>query len=378
MKANILSPQLEISPRSALGGTVTDREILYRLADRGHNITILLPEGQEYKEHPMIKVKTIPRNFMLKRSYTANLFFLKYILKTIKEERIDILRVHSPYSIGMGVSLLKLFKQLPPVWFSFLHLHKRLDWYLLDKVLPHFADGVTALSNDTLSDLKMRFKWIDKKINRVTPLGIDANIFYRVPNPDLKELEDKTDIDLSKPLVLFVGRLTKEKGVNLLLDSWRMVSQRHNDVQLLIIGRGALQKSVREFCQSNKRVYHLSYVSQNRLRNYYSAASIFVLPTFKEGFGMVVGEAMACQVPVVVTKALGVRDLVLDGKTGFLVNIGDSAQLSQKVLCLLDDNALSIKMGKAAAERVKDHFSWEKAIDRSEEFINEVLTRAKR
>lgn len=373
MKASILSPQLEISQDSHLGGTVTDREVLYRLADRSYRIIVLLPEGEKYKPHPMIRVKYIPRNIMLKKSYKANFFFLKDILKVIKEEKIDILRVHSPYSIGIGISILKMFNSLPPIWFSFLHMHRRLDWRLLDAILPHFADGITALSDDTLSDLRARFRWVDKKITKVTPLGIDTNIFYRISRPELKELPDTNGIDPTRPLVLFVGRLVKEKGIKFLLDSWKIISARHRGAQLLIIGKGELEDRVRRFCKRNENTHYLDYVPQHRLPNYYSAADVFAFPTFKEGFGMATGEAMACQTPVVITNISGVRNLVVDGVTGFLVAPSDKTTFSQRIIYLIEHKDITTKMGKAARERIKSLFSWEKAIDCVEEFIDEIL-----
>ncbi|MBN1793576.1 MAG: glycosyltransferase family 4 protein [Candidatus Omnitrophica bacterium] len=369
----ICSPQLSIAHDAHLGGAVTDREFLCHLAKRGYHIKVLLPEGESYKSADNVEIIFLKRNMLLDHSYTANFFFLKTLDRVLSEGRVDILRVHSPYSIGIGASLLKTFRrEMPPLWFSFLHLEKRWDWHILDKTLPFFADGITALSEDTMGDLRRRFPYLDKKITRVTPLGIDTDVFFRIENPVLHELNG---IDTAKPIVLFVGSLIKRKGVDLLLESWPKIKTICPDAQLVIVGQGPSEFMITEYLDRYPDMYHVRFLTQERLVHYYSTASVFAFPSRKEGFGMVVGEAMSCGVPVVAFRTHGVQRLVEDGRSGYMVDPEDVDVFAEKVGHLIRHPEDAIQMGNRARRRIAKEFSWDVTILEVEQFMTQLLAR---
>lgn len=218
----ILAPQIGISPDSCLGGTITDWAFLYGLADRGHDIEILLPEGEKADSHPNVHVTFLPRNFLLRRSYAINFYFLPWMRKILKEKGAQIVRIHSPYSLGITAPLLKTFgSQRPLLWYSFLHLEARRDWALLDRFLPRFADGITCISEDTRRELGMRCPDLHRKVTKVTPLGVDTTLFK-------KRLKDSGtngtfSFQEDQPTVLFVGNLVPRKGIRELLQTWERV-----------------------------------------------------------------------------------------------------------------------------------------------------------
>ncbi|HAE40206.1 MAG TPA: glycosyltransferase family 1 protein, partial [Candidatus Riflebacteria bacterium] len=92
-------------------------------------------------------------------------------------------------------------------------------------------------------------------------------------------------------------------------------------------------------------------------QKYMAAADIFCLPSYREGFGQVVIEAAACEVPTVATRIYGIIDAVVENETGLLVSCGDSDLLAESLLKLIDDPELRIQLGKAARKRVVEHFS---------------------
>ena len=163
------------------------------------------------------------------------------------------------------------------------------------------------------------------------------------------------------PLVLFVGRLSEEKGVGVLLDAAALWEKRGTRASLVIIGRGpekaALEDRVRRLDLT--RVTFLDYVDNAELYRYYHVADVLAVPSvttrvFKEPWGLVVNEAMNQGCPVVASDAVGAAmgGLLDDGTTGFVVDEGNASALSVAVEKVLEDNALRERMRVAARARI--------------------------
>lgn len=367
LSMRILAPQIGISLKTCLGGAVTDRAFLYGLADRGHEIDLLLPEGEEADPHPNVRVTVLPRNALFQTSYFMNFYFLPSMKRILQEREIPIVRIHSPYSLGITAPLLRFFgPRKPLLWYSFLHLEARRDWALLDRWLPRFADGITCISEDTRQELQERCRLLQGKVTRVTPLGVDTSLFKRKEIPGAKD----------PPTVLFVGSLVPRKGVSELLQAWEKVEREFPQARLVIVGQGPLEADVKRFAVRHPTVFHVSKIAHEKLPEIYSKADIFFFPTRKEGFGLVVAEAMACGLPVVTAEAPGVRQLVIDGETGFKRPIGAVDQFSERILYLLKHPEASRRMGRLARERAEHHLTWDHGISETESFIEELAKRS--
>ena len=188
--------------------------------------------------------------------------------------------------------------------------------------------------------------------------------------------------------LLFVGRITPEKGLHVLLEALEKVLEREPHVRLEIVGPESLTaKPFLVGCSEDARVAalesfyegsyltrlreqaaargldgHISFtgfVPHARLPEHYHAADLLVNPSFSESFGMSLIEAMAGELPVVATRVGGMTGIVEQGKTGFLVEPGDAAALADAILRILSDNHLREEMKKAARERAVRLFSWD-------------------
>jgi len=368
MSFTICAPQLSVSPRASLGGAVTDREILYGLAERGHRIELLVPEGEECPPHPNVSVTSIPRNWLLGHSYSVNLFFLKAVKELLERRKIDVLRIHSPYSVGIGMSWMRFRKKIK-TWFSYLHLEGRWDWVFIDKVLPRFADGITCLSEDTKMELTHRFGQEIERIVQVTPLGVDTERF-RPEAPCRISLPPH--LRKGKGIVLYVGSLIPRKGIKTLLRAWRLIRRECKEAVLIVVGRGPLEKTLlRESEGSN--LFHVPFADWETLPGIYAACDILLFPTRKEGFGLVVAEALSSGLPVVTTKALGVRKLVREGETGFCFDVGDVTGISRGVSTLLKNPVLAREMGQRARRYAVESLSWRRCLDATEEFLTRLV-----
>ncbi len=145
-----------------------------------------------------------------------------------------------------------------------------------------------------------------------------------------------------QPVVLFVGRLSAEKGIFGLVEAAR-------GMNLVIAGDGPLRKKVPGA---------LGFVSHEKIGDLYERAAIVACPSRREGFGMACAEAMAHARPVVACPVGGLRDLVVDGETGLFVPPGDVAALRAALERLLADPELRRRMGAAGRRRILDNFTW--------------------
>jgi len=156
-------------------------------------------------------------------------------------------------------------------------------------------------------------------------------------------------------VILFVGRLLEEKGVRVLLDAFARMTLSQADLVLLLAGDGPRRKEFEALAAASglPGVRFLGFESQAQLVELYAAADVFVLPSLVEPWGVVVNEAMASGLPVVLSDQVGAAaDLVIDGANGFVVPAGDSAALAACLSDVLSDEGRRAAMGRRSEEVV--------------------------
>lgn len=158
--------------------------------------------------------------------------------------------------------------------------------------------------------------------------------------------------DLSSKRVVAVGRYSWQKGFDMLIDAWKIVSARHPDWHLDIYGSGdniSYQKLADELCLSSSVTCHKSV---DHVYEKYSESSIYVLSSRYEGFGLVLVEAMGTGLPVVSFACpCGPRDIIEDGVSGYLVKAGDVRKMAEKICYLIENRDVRESMGQAAIAR---------------------------
>jgi glycosyltransferase involved in cell wall biosynthesis len=156
---------------------------------------------------------------------------------------------------------------------------------------------------------------------------------------------DEGDEEAEPPHVLYVGRLSPEKGILELVDA-------AEGIPLVVVGDGPLRDRVPQA---------LGFIPNAELGPYYRRAAVVAVPSRREGYGVVCAEAMAHGRPVVASAVGGLLDLVRHGETGLLVPPGDAAGLREALHWLLGDADLRRRLGAAGRERAREHLSWERA-----------------
>ena len=245
----------------------------------------------------------------------------------------------------------------------------------VEKTAYENADGVIAVSESMRQDVQFLYGVPYEKI-RVIHNGIDLNQYRPTQNPEVLK---RYGIDSGKPFVLFVGRITRQKGIIHLVSAIKDVKP---GVQVVLcagapdteeIGREMEERVARARRETANPVIWIPHiVPKDDIIVLYTHAELFVCPSVYEPFGIINLEAMACGTPVVASAVGGIKEVVVHDKTGLLVPfdpIGGTEfepkdpalfakALAESVNSLLDDPERLKKMGLRSRERVEHFFSW--------------------
>jgi glycosyltransferase involved in cell wall biosynthesis len=189
--------------------------------------------------------------------------------------------------------------------------------------------------------------------------GVDLSVFDRERlAPAAISTRRELGIADGARVIVFVGRLTRDKGVAELVEAFASVRDRCPDTVLLLVGpddaRAPLPAAVRERIAADPRILTPGYTAEPQ--RFIAAADLLCLPSYREGFGSVVIEAAALGIPAVGTRIVGLSDAIVDGVTGVLVPPRDMTALAQSLADLLEDGERRLRMGEAARERARAEF----------------------
>ncbi len=172
-------------------------------------------------------------------------------------------------------------------------------------------------------------------------------------------------------VILYVGQFIKRKGVDYLVDAYQEVKKKFNDVSLLLVGYGSLKEDLEKRIdnQNINDVFFINHVEPKDMAKIYSLATLFILPSLEETWGLVINEAMAVGLPIVTTDKVGSSvDLVKPGYNGFIVPSADSKALKDSIYKIIKDDTLIKKMSGESKKIIKN-FSPELA---ARQFVNAI------
>ena len=203
----------------------------------------------------------------------------------------------------------------------------------------------------------------------IVPAGVDLAMFQPIERADARRQIGYG----SGRLLLFVGRLERLKGVEVAIRALSLLRDRlHDDVRLLILGEDSQDgeesekerlKAIASELGIRDRVDFVGSVAHHELPYFYAAADVCVMPSYSESFGLVALEAQACGCPVVASGVSGLRSVVRDEVSGYLIDDHDPAMYAERIGRLLADRELAQQMGRRG-RLLAQRFSWSRTADR--------------
>ena len=312
----------------------------------------------------------------------------------------DIVHCHTWYSHLAGCLLKPLVKARLVLTTHSLEPHR--PWKVeqlgtayqasswVEKTAYENADGVIAVSESMRRDVHDLYGVPFEKIG-VIYNGIDLNEFRHSPNP---EVLASYQINPDKPFVLFVGRITRQKGIIHLVNAIQHISK---DIQIVLcagapdteeVGREMASKVEEAQIKSHNDIIWISRIIPKKdLVALYSHASLFICPSVYEPFGIINLEAMACGTPVVASATGGIPEVVVHNETGLLISFEPvssadfeprdperfSYDLATAINNLLANPDKAEAMARKSRQRVEQHFSWSSIAQKTLEFYKGLL-----
>ncbi|HOX08040.1 MAG TPA: glycosyltransferase [Planctomycetota bacterium] len=311
-----------------------------------------------------------------------NVQLVERALPIIAKWRPDVVNVHDWLTAAAG-KVLKCAHGLPLVvtvhdtamgkFFGQMDNERKFIGRI-EQWMCQCADAVIANSNWVKGELIRTYGAADGKV-RVVPCAVDVSAFAVTSRPEHLAMFRQVLARPEEPIVLYVGRLDPEKGLEVLAEAMPGVLARHPKAKLVLAGRGKVGKPLGERFKQlgiEGRVLFAGYVRPPALALLYRVADVHVVPSTYEPFGIVALEGMASGRAVVASRTGGLGDIIEHGKSGLLVEPKNPEQLVEAVSVLIGDPGLRERLGGEAKARVAQVFNWQHVAALTREVYGQV------
>lgn len=294
----------------------------------------------------------------------------KIAAEICKENKIDLIATQDPFITGLIGWLLKKRFHIPlnilipaDMIDNQYFIKESVSNLSLNKLAKRLIRKADTIRVSTSSEKEKLVKLgIEEEKIRYIPFFIDFNLFLKNDGQIIRKqyLGDKFD-----RLVLYAGRLAKQKNLETLIQVASFVIRQYPKVLFLVIGRGLEEKKIKNLVLNlgvKDNIYFIGNVPYDKISDFFSACDLFVTTSLYEGTNMALLEAVVSGKPVVSTSHTGAYDAIIDGQTGYLVDFQDSEKIAEKILYLLKKPELAREMGEAGQKYVLEKFNKDKIL----------------
>lgn len=297
---------------------------------------------------------------------TANLQAFQQLRALLRAQRFDLIHVHTPVAAFVGRYLARATGQGPVLYtahgFHFYRgapLKSWLIYYPAERIAARWTDGLVVMNDEDFENA-LRLGFLpESNLFRVHGVGVQMDRYFT--SSVERSLRVEMGIEQDAAVITCLAEFGGNKNHVFLLDAWRYLSARYGSARLLLVGTGGDEGRLKRKVEQEQipGVYFLGY--RRDVPQILRATDIATLVSKREGLPKCIMEAMAAGKPVVATNVRGSRDLVKDGRTGFLVEPGDVLGLVMAIERLISDPELALAMGAAGREMIRN-YSLEKVL----------------
>lgn len=372
----ILMLTWEYPPRIVGGIARVVHDLSKRLIKDGHEVTVVTYKDGDtpaYENDKGVEVYRVDNYMIHPNNFIDWIMQLNFnlIAKATeiiqKEGKFDVIHAHD-WLVANAAKALKNAFDIPIV--ATIHateagrnsgIHDDTQRYINDTewLLTYEATEVIVNSNYMKNHVQGLFGLPFDKIN-VIPNGINLTNFNGVDRD--YDFRRQYAMDNEK-IILYVGRLVYEKGVQHLISAMPKILENYHDAKLIIAGKGGMLDELKgqaEAMELSNKVYFTGYLNSKQVQKMYKCADVAVFPSTYEPFGIVALEAMLAGVPTVVSDIGGLNEIVDHGINGMKSYAGNSNSIADSVISLLYDKQLAANISKKAKQKVKEEFNWNK------------------
>ena len=372
----ILMLSWEYPPRIVGGISRVVHDLSQRLIKDGHDVTVVTYKDGDvpyFEDDNGVKVYRVDNYMISPNNFIDWIMQLNFNLVAKaseiinKEGKFDVIHAHD-WLVAYAAKSLKNSYDIPIV--ATIHateagrnsgIHDDTQRYINDTewMLTYEATEVIVNSNYMKNELQRLFGLPYEKIN-VVPNGVNLNLYNGVERDYDFRRQYAAD---NEKIILYVGRLVYEKGIQNLIAAMPKVLNGYHDSKLIIAGKGGmideLRDEVRRLGIENK-VYFTGYLKLNQVTKMYKCADVAVFPSTYEPFGVVALEGMLSGTPVVVSDVGGLNEIVQHRENGMKSYAGNPNSIADSILELLYNPGLCAEVSRAAKAKVKAQYNWTK------------------
>ena len=376
----ILMLTWEYPPRVVGGISKVVYDLSHKMVKEGNEVTVVTyRDGDNVKYYENDKGVEVYRvdNYMIRpNNFIDWIMQLNFNMITKTNEiinkngKFDVIHAHD-WLVAYSAKSIKESYNIPLI--STIHatesgrnsgIHDETQRYINDSewMLTYESSEVIVNSNYMKNEVQRLFGLPYDKIN-VIPNGVNLQLFSNV-NIDY-DFRRQYAMDNEK-IILYVGRLVYEKGIQNLIAAMPKVLDRYHDSKLIICGRGGMIDELREqvkYLGIENKVYFAGYCDSKKMQKMYKCADVAVFPSTYEPFGIVAIESMLSGTPTIVSDVGGLNEIVEHGVTGMKSYAGNANSIADSVLALLFDPKLCANISQNAIKKVKENYNWAKITD---------------
>ena len=372
----ILMLTWEYPPRVVGGIARVVYDLSKTLLKDGHDVTVVTyREGDApyFEDDKGVKVYRVDNYMINPNNFIDWIMQLNFNLVAkaneliAKEGNFDVIHAHD-WLVAYAAKTLKNSFNIPIV--ATIHatesgrnsgIHDETQRYINDTewMLTYEASEVIVNSNYMKNELQRLFGLPYEKIN-VVPNGVNLNLFNGIERD--YNFRRRYAMDNEK-IILFMGRLVYEKGVQHLIAAMPKILNGYHDSKLIICGKGGMLDELKAEANAlglGQKVYFAGYMNGKDVQRMYKAADIAVFPSTYEPFGIVALEAMLSENPVVVSDVGGLNEIVQHRENGMKSYAGNPNSIADSILELLYDHKLCADITKKAKNKVRIEYNWSK------------------
>src|SRR6266496_667566 len=312
------------------------------------------------KNFPPIGEFELPEYELQKLSFPPILQMLDYV----QRERFTEIIISTPGPVGLTALLAAKMLNLKTSGIYHTDFPQYIRILTEDSFLESVAWGYMhwfygQLDTVFVNSEEYRQSWVKRGFDpgklRIFPRGLDTELF--TPARRDSAFFEKFGASNGEVRLLYVGRISREKDLDLLADAYRRLRKEGLPVQLFVVGHGPYSETL---AKSLPEAFFTGYLRGTELAAAYASADIFVFPSTTDTFGNVILEAQACGVPVIVSDSGGPKELVEDGMNGLITRSRDVEDFARAIRALVTDPALRERMANSARDSVTDR-NWPRA-----------------
>lgn len=353
-------------------------QLIY-LADNGFIITIVCDDDPDFNIEWPHELEYYPVSMKRNINLIGTMVSFIKLLRFLKKRRFDMVQYTTPKAsflsaiasrmagipiriycqwgmryVGLNGVPRKIFKQI-----------EKITCYFSTNIIPDSFGNLSCAIEDGIFPAAK-----GSVIGKGSANGVNLQKFDIERKAEWRK-KTRHDLDISDEAFMFgfVGRITRDKGIGELVKAFNLLHFNNKNTCLLLVGprdkENGLETEIIELLDRGEGIYELGY--QNNPNVFIAACDIIVLPSYREGFGVVAIEAQALGIPVITTDIPGPREAIVPGKTGVLVPPGDSYKLQMAMYDLMTNNFLLKSMGQQGFDYVRENFEqsmfWSKVLE---------------